>query len=161
MEYRMAKVSYYAVLEPAAEGIGVVFPDLDGCVSFGADADEAVANAHEALSLHLEGMAEDGASAPTRRSLTDLIAAPPLEGAGPVSYATITVEAPDEAERVNVYLPKSLLERADAFAKAAGLNRSSFFGVAARELMNEPGVGGVGEDGARFQRDVRPKTRRR
>ena len=156
----MAKVSYYAVLEPAAEGIGVFFPDLDGCVSFGADADEAVANAHEALSLHLEGMAEDGAPAPTRRSLTEMVAAAP-EGAGPVSYAAITVEAPDEAERVNVYLPRSLLERVDAFAKAAGLNRSSFFGVAARELMNEPGVGGVGEDGPRFQGQVRPRTRRR
>lgn len=155
----MAKVSYYAVLEPAAEGIGVYFPDLDGCVSFGADADEAVANAHEALSLHLEGMAEDGAPPPIRQSLTDLMAAP-LEVAGPASYATITVEAPDEAERVNVYLPKSLLERVDAFAKAQGLNRSSFFGLAAREFMSEPGVGGVGEDGPGFRGPARRGMRR-
>ena len=154
----MAKVSYYAVLEPADDGVGVYFPDLDGCISFGDDADEAVANAHEALSLHLEGMAEDGAPAPIRKSLTDLMAQGRPEGEGPVSYAAITVEAPDEAERVNVYLPKSLLERIDAYAKAAGLNRSNFFGLAARAFMGG-GLAGVGEgDGPAFQRGP---TRRR
>ncbi|MEO8113673.1 MAG: type II toxin-antitoxin system HicB family antitoxin [Phenylobacterium sp.] len=155
----MAKVSYYAVLEPATDGVGVYFPDLDGCVSFGGDADEAVANAQEALSLHLEGMAEDGAPPPTRQSLTDLMDARASEGSGPLGYATITVEAPDEAERVNVYLPKSLLERIDTFAKASGLNRSNFFSLAARAFMGGGAVG-VGErEGPGFRHQVRRGTR--
>jgi HicB_like antitoxin of bacterial toxin-antitoxin system len=40
-------------------------------------------------------------------------------------------------ERVNVYLPKSLLERVDRFVSAAGMNRSSFFGLAARRMLDQ------------------------
>ncbi len=53
-------------------------------------------------------------------------------------YVGVEVEGPDAAERVNVYLPKSLLERIDWFSKASGMNRSGFFGLAARHYMGDP-----------------------
>ncbi len=57
----MAKVTYIALVEAGdGGGFGVIFPDLDGCVGWGETQDDAVANAREALSLHLEGMAEEG-----------------------------------------------------------------------------------------------------
>ena len=44
---------------------GVSFPDLPGCVTAGADLDDARGMAEEALALHLAGMAEDGEAFPS------------------------------------------------------------------------------------------------
>jgi predicted RNase H-like HicB family nuclease len=53
---KMKNKSYIALLEyDDNPGYNVVFPDLPGCYSAGDTYDEAVRNAHEALSLHLDG----------------------------------------------------------------------------------------------------------
>lgn len=132
----MAKRTYAAMLEPGSDGgFGVSFPDLPGCVSYGDTLDEAVSQAHEALSLHLEGMVEDGEALPTAGHMGDQMLAPDVPAG--VVWAAITVEAPDKGERVNVYLPSSLLERIDRFAVETGLkSRSVFFGLAARQFLN-------------------------
>jgi len=135
----MAKRTYSVVLEPNGDrrdpGFGVTFPDLPGCVSFGATGEEALARAEEALSLHLEGMAEDGESFPEPTPVLDLMER--MEGQLPprAVWALVTVEAPDAAERVNVYLQRSLLERIDRHAEREGINRSGFFNVAARRYL--------------------------
>lgn len=135
----MAKRTYIAILEPTlTEGYGVSFPDLPGCVSFGDDLSEAVANAHEALSLHLEGMVEDGSPLPEPRKLADLATASELPGTRFV-YASVSVEDPDAADRVNVYLPKSLIRRIEAFGERTGIdNRSTFLRLAAQRLLSDP-----------------------
>ena len=46
--------------EKGVDGIGVVFPDLPGCVSHGRDEEDALRMGREALSLHLWGMEQDG-----------------------------------------------------------------------------------------------------
>ena len=57
----MRKLTYLAVLEPSDDGgFGVYFPDLPGCISYGSDLEEAIANAKEALELHIYGMEKDG-----------------------------------------------------------------------------------------------------
>jgi predicted RNase H-like HicB family nuclease len=58
---------YRAVLvkdAPDSVTLGVVFPELPGCISAGDDLDDAVRMAHEALALHLEGMIADGEALP-------------------------------------------------------------------------------------------------
>lgn len=130
----MARRTYAAAMEPAEGGYGVSFPDLPGCVSFGADFEDAVRQAEDALSLHMEGMVEDGEALPDASHFGDLMLAPEY-GARNIVWALVSAEAPDSAERVNVYLPKSLLERVDRFAADAGLNRSTFFAQAARSYM--------------------------
>lgn len=50
----MSKQHYRAVLEAAADGYNVFFPDFDGCTSWGATASEAALNATDALNLFLE-----------------------------------------------------------------------------------------------------------
>lgn len=131
----MAKRTYMAMFEPTDGGLGISFPDLPGCVSFGADVESGIRAAEEALSLHLEGMSEDGDPIPEPSHAGDLI----LNHERPqdAAWVAITVEAPDAAERVNVYLSKSLLERIDRFSADAGLNRSAFFNKAARQYMGE------------------------
>ncbi len=42
----------------------VVFSDLPGCVTWGTTRMEALANAHEAATLHLEGLREHGDAIP-------------------------------------------------------------------------------------------------
>mgnify|MGYP002653383836 CR=1 FL=1 len=145
----MSLQTYPVVLEPTADGFGVFFPDLPGCVSFGADYESAVANSAEALSLHLEGMAEDGEAYPERSAVADVRrdhAAILAEGG---HIALIDAEAPDSSERVNVYLPKSLLQRVDRYSHVRGWNRSTFFNTAARLYMDvdkaASDIGGVRE----------------
>ena len=56
----MSRLTYLAVLEPSADGYGVYFPDLPGCISFGKDIEDAKKMAREALELHIYGMEKDG-----------------------------------------------------------------------------------------------------
>lgn len=55
----MRSLTYLAIFEPSADGYGVFFPDLPGCISFGKNIFEAKKNAREALELHLCGMEKD------------------------------------------------------------------------------------------------------
>lgn len=149
----MAKRTYAAMMEPAPEGgFGVSFPDLPGCVSFGDTLEDAVAQAHEALSLHLEGMAEDGEPLPAAGNMADQMLAPDVPPN--VVWAAVTVEAPDKGERVNVYLPNSLLERIDRFADETGLkSRSVFFGLAARQYLGNDRLDAKTSEGRPIGRD--------
>ncbi|NGZ26291.1 MAG: hypothetical protein G8345_05330 [Magnetococcales bacterium] len=48
------EIKYYpAIFYRNGEGIGVVFPDLDGCVSYGENEQAAAIHAEEALKAHL------------------------------------------------------------------------------------------------------------
>lgn len=60
----MRKLTYLAVLEPSADGYGVFFPDLPGCISFGETILDAQKNAQEALELHIYGMEKDNDPVP-------------------------------------------------------------------------------------------------
>jgi predicted RNase H-like HicB family nuclease len=60
---------YPAIVERGAEGYGVFFPDLPGCVSAGGTLQEAARNAEEALQLHVEGTIEDGDPLPAPSEL--------------------------------------------------------------------------------------------
>ena len=54
-------------------GISVYYPDLDGCVSFGEDEQQAFYNAKEALTLHLYGMEQDNDPIPPPSKIKDII----------------------------------------------------------------------------------------
>jgi len=62
-----------AVLHYNPDGrIGIVFPDLPGCVGQANSHAEAVKKATEALELHLYGMEEDGEPIPQPSRLADV-----------------------------------------------------------------------------------------
>jgi predicted RNase H-like HicB family nuclease len=54
------------------DGISIIFPDLDGCVSFGENEQQAFYNAREALTLHLYGMEQDDDPIPEPSSVKDI-----------------------------------------------------------------------------------------
>jgi hypothetical protein len=60
------------------------------------------------------------------------------------AYFIVGVAPPDPSERVNVYLPKSLIAKVDKRAAELGMSRSSFFGFAATTALSPfPGQYGV------------------
>jgi len=129
----VTKLYYPAVLEQGEDGgFGVFFPDLDGCVSAGDTIDEAARNAEEVLALHLEGMAEEGEPIPLARSLGAIERDPEVNE---VARLLVGAEEPKAGERVNVWLPKSLLAQLDAAAALAGRSRSAFLREAARMVL--------------------------
>ncbi len=67
---------YAAIVERAADGFGVFFPDLPGCTSAGATVQDAVRHAEEALQAHTDLAAEHGEAIPEPSEL-DAIAREP------------------------------------------------------------------------------------
>jgi len=53
-----------------------------------------------------------------------------------LAYFIVGVDPPDPSERVNVYLPKSLIRQVDKRAAELGMSRSSFFGLAATTALS-------------------------
>ena len=122
----MKKRLYPAVLERGPRGaLGAWFPDFPGCVAGGRSQEEAIEKAEGALARAVDGMAEQGRPLPEPTPI-EQIALP--KGAEIVAYFIVGVDPPDPSERVNVYLPKSLIARIDKRATELGMSRSSFFG---------------------------------
>src|ERR1700719_3988287 len=103
---------------------GVSFPDFPGCVTAGKTLDEARRMAVEALTLHIEGMAQDGEALPEPSTLDDLVDDPGLKGA--VAFL-VNVEVPAEKTvRINITARESQIEVIDRLAGEAGMTRSAF-----------------------------------
>jgi predicted RNase H-like HicB family nuclease len=60
----MTKYQFTVVIEPDEQGFHAYVPALPGCHSFGDTVEEAQANIHEAMELHVETMIEDGEPVP-------------------------------------------------------------------------------------------------
>lgn len=52
------------MIEETSTGYSAYCPDLEGCVSTGATQEEVERNMREAIEFHLEGLREEGFSAP-------------------------------------------------------------------------------------------------
>jgi predicted RNase H-like HicB family nuclease len=128
--------SYIGLIHKDAESdFGVSFPDFPGVVTAGTDLDDARNMAEEALTLHIEGMAEDGEAIPAPSSLDEVMADPDNTG-GVVIVVSVKTEQP-KAVRVNVTLPEDVLEQIDKYAEAHGFTRSGLLAQAAKKLMAE------------------------
>ena len=132
----MPKRFYPAVLERGEGGVFAVwFPDFPGCVAAGHSQQEAAARAEAALAQALAEAAEQELPLPEPTPFEAI--SPPAE-ADVVTLLALGASPPDPSERVNVYLPKSLIERADALAGEWGMSRSSLFGLALARILAGP-----------------------
>lgn len=112
---------------------GVSFPDLPGCVSAGADLDEARAMGAEALHFHVEGLVEDGQPIPEPSSLEAVMSKP--DNRDGVAILVPLADEPVRAVRVNITLPEPDLRQIDQFAEQNGFTRSGFLLKAAKREM--------------------------
>ena len=129
----MQPLFYPAVLERGeGEAYAVWFPDFPDAVAGDVTQHGAMAKAEWALAQAAEDLALQGKPMPAPSDL-DSFALP--EDCDLVIRFAVRVTPPDLSERVNVYLPKSLIERIDAQASAMGMNRSSYFGWALTQML--------------------------
>lgn len=109
---------------------GVHFPDVPGCTSAADELDDLLANASEALALHLEGEA-----LPEARSLDTLrddveVARDLREGAFLLAIPLIRLSG--RSAKANITMDAGLLDAVDRTARERGLTRSAFLADLAR-----------------------------
>ncbi len=127
---------------------GVDFPDFPGCVTAGSDLDEALANAREALALHVEGLVEDGGDIPAPATLEAVMADPHNDGA--VAALVPAPVAKSRTLRFNATMDEHLLQALDITAAATGMSRSGFLSASVRSALE-------GTEFAIPERPVAPK----
>ena len=116
---------------------GVSFPDFPGCVTAGRDLDDARSMAEEALTMHIEGLLEDGEAIPAPSSLEAIMADP--ENQGGVVILVAARFAP-KTVRVNMTLPEDVLQQLDRYAESHGYTRSGFLAAAAKRVIAMDGA---------------------
>jgi predicted RNase H-like HicB family nuclease len=117
----------------ASSDYGVSFPDFPGVVTAGKDLDDARVMAEEALTLHIDGLLEDGEAVPEASSLEEVMSDPENKDGVAILVAVKTDAA--KCVRVNVTLPEDVLAQIDKFAKERGLSRSGFLAQAAKKAI--------------------------
>lgn len=143
----MRAVFYPAVLERGeGEAYAIWFPDFPDVVAGDRSQTGAMAKAELALAEAAEELALLGKVMPDPSDL-DGFEIP--EDCDLVVRFAVRVTPPDLSERVNVYLPKSLIERVDERAAAMGMSRSSYFGWALTQTL---GVRALVEAGLKGRR---------
>lgn len=130
LENMVATVFYPAIIERSADGFGVFFPDLPGCVSAGKSEQEAAENAEEALAGHLIVAAEYGDELAPPSPFDSINRDPEVDE---VARILVRAERPGKSVRVNVTLDEGLVAAIDKVAK----NRSGFLADAARAALRE------------------------
>jgi predicted RNase H-like HicB family nuclease len=110
---------------------GVSFPDFPGCVTAGKTFEEAHRNAVDALTLHIEGMKEDGDPIPKPSTLETVEKYPGRPGA---TLFLVDIPADEKTVRVNITARQSQIATIDRLAESAGLTRSAYI---VRSAMKE------------------------
>jgi predicted RNase H-like HicB family nuclease len=109
---------------------GASFPDLPGCISAADSLEELRPMIEESLSLHIEGLLEDGDALPEPSTLDAIVKSKDYADAVAVMVVK-SPETPDATVRVNITLPEKTLAQIDRKAAQKGMSRSSFLVKAA------------------------------
>ncbi|MEH2622072.1 putative RNase H-like HicB family nuclease [Bradyrhizobium sp. AZCC 1719] len=126
--------NYIGLIHKDADShFGVSFPDFPGVITAGTSLDDARAMAEEALTLHIEGLVEDGEAIPEPSAL-EAVMSDPNNQSGVAILVSVKNEQP-KTVRINVTLPEDILGQIDKFAEAHGYTRSGFLAQAAKKLM--------------------------
>ena len=132
----MVKRHYPAVLERGPRGtFGAWFPDFPGSVAAGRSQEETIGKAETTLAQAVDVLFEQGRPLPEPTPFERIVLP---KGCDLLACFIVGIDPPDPSERVNVYLPKSLIARIDRRAAELGMSRSSFFGLAASVVLSIP-----------------------
>ena len=128
---------YPIAIEAGTEttAFGVVVPDLPGCFSAGDTLDEVLAAAEEAAAAWIDAALDAGDPIPAPSGLDALRRNADYAD---WTFGVITLDPAlldDTVERVNITLPRRVLKRLDAMARAAGESRSGYI---AQLTLEEP-----------------------
>jgi predicted RNase H-like HicB family nuclease len=131
--------AYIAILEKEESSLfSVFFPDLAGCVTAAASADDAVSRAAEALRLYAENMIDDGETPPEPRGIEAISRDPEIRAllaAGAVAFRVPLLIREQRPIRLNVSLDARTVAQIDDAARKHGITRSGFIALAAEEKI--------------------------
>lgn len=118
--------SYPVILEKTKEGYSTYIPNLEGCVSFGKDIDEAVKNTKEALTLHVSGMIEDKEQVPSfNADLVQKEAKGNFVAFVEPDQLLLSKLVKGKSKRINITIDEHLLALSDKRAKELHVSRSA------------------------------------
>lgn len=134
----MNNITYPAVIEGDSKKgwYSVFFPDLDGCISGGETIEQASINAHEALSLHIEGMIEDGENLPEPTPIKSLKVDDAIIIA---AIIPVVVTRPENItiKKVSFGLPTSLYNKCNIIARESGISKTALFEKMIRNWISD------------------------
>lgn len=115
---------------------GVTVPDLPGCFSAGSSFDEALEMVREAISLHLEGLLQDGEPIPQPNTI-ELHKKKRIYSGGVWALVSVDLSSiSGKARRVNITLPERILTQIDEYSGRVGESRSGLLATAALEYIS-------------------------
>jgi predicted RNase H-like HicB family nuclease len=119
---------YPVAIERATETAcyGVAVPDLPGCFSAGDTLDAALAGAEESAAAWIDATLDAGEPVPPPSSVDAIRNNPEYTGWIFGRFTVDTELLDDTVERVNITLPRRVILRLDALARAAGGGRKPF-----------------------------------
>ncbi|HHB2265040.1 MULTISPECIES: type II toxin-antitoxin system HicB family antitoxin [Acinetobacter calcoaceticus/baumannii complex] len=120
------------------EAFGVTVPDIPGCFSAGDTLGEAIENVKEAISGHLEILAEDGEEIPLASDVSKFIDQEDYRG---MIWAVTEVDVSrylGKPEKINVTLPSRLIRKIDdnVGKDKRFKTRSAFLAAGAEKLLH-------------------------
>lgn len=92
---------------------GVVAPDIKGCFSAGDTMEEALQNAKEAITNHIEILVEDGEKIPAPSDIKSHMGDPEYDG---FVFSVVDVDLTHlmgGSEKINITLPRKLIKEID------------------------------------------------
>jgi len=110
---------------------GVTVPGLPGCFSAGSTMDEALTMAREAIELHLEGLLEEGLPVPDPGTIEEHKRDPLYRGGVWAVVSADLAALPGKARRINITMPRRVVEAVDRFAREHHQTRSGLLTRAA------------------------------
>ena len=122
---------YYAIFKKTKKAVEVTFPDLEGCVTFGADWEEALDNAEDVLAGWLAHAEDKFIKAPSKHDQLKSVNGELV----PIPVNQHILDSYQELKRFNVIFPNKMLKKIDAFRKQLGLKRSTFLQKAAEAYL--------------------------
>jgi len=90
--------------------------------------------AHDALALHIQGMAADAERIPAPSKLDDILAHPDYSDAVAILVVGVAEQKPHTV-RINITMAEGILRKIDRIAKKRGMSRSSFLVHAAEKAI--------------------------
>lgn len=123
---------YYAVFKKTTDVIEVSFPDLMGCVTFGADWEEALENAKDVLAAWLAHAETRFIKEPSKHQALESLVEGELV---PIFVDENIMASYQKLKRFNVIFPVETLKNIDVFRKKMGLKRSTFLQKAAEAYL--------------------------
>jgi predicted RNase H-like HicB family nuclease len=124
---------YFAIFNQSKDVVEVEFPDLQGCLTFGKDWDEAYENAVDVLAAWLAHADKEFIKEPSLfkdfKHLKGTVVPVPVDEQIRDSY--------EDMKRINVIFPAKTLRKIDRYRKKLGLKRSTFLAHAAEEYIQK------------------------